>query len=330
MATRTLLRATGGALPEPYALVEIPVPQGFALPRALGVRPADPTFNALVLNLGAAAAAGAGGALSRYRARVEPATIAPAAEERIGAYLRGIDGRIGGLEATVGGVVRAFGGSSAAGTIGSAPERGAAGEEILGGRLEELYPTADIVAVGREARRGDFRMTLPGALLLVESKNVQRVSKTDVDKFRRDLAEAATEGVGAGLFVSLRSKTVPHRGAFAIEASPADARPAVYVAGVLEVPDRLKMGVEVAAFLARNWGGRDGGGQTDARRRLLDMAQKSLAAFEAQAAGLRAARRHLAQLQDIVGGLEAALSAATAAVCVLADGERGSVGPTLS
>jgi len=305
-----------------YVVFGIAVPGSYIPPEALRARVTDPEFGALVIDLGSVAAS----AVGRGAAAVVP-DVPAAAEKRLGERLARVERAVCqaeratmGVATDVAGVVRAFGGSAAAGTIGSAPERGAAGEEVLAGHLVRLFPTAALEDVAREARRGDFRLVLPAAgasvppvTILVESKNVKRISREDVDKFRRDLAAAVPEGVGAGLFVSLLSPTVPHRGAFCIEAGAADARPAVYVAGVLADPGSLRFAVEAAAFLGRNWGA---AGRTDAdlRPRLLAAVQRAHATFESQAAGLRAARRQLARLQELVDTLESGISRSSAAL----------------
>lgn len=162
--------------------------------------------------------------------------------------------------------------------------------------------------------------SVPAVTILVESKNVKRISREDVEKFRRDLAAAAPEGVGAGLFVSLLAPTVPHRGTFRIEAAAADVRPAVYVAGVLADPGSLRFAVEAAAFLGRNWGRGAARADETLRPRLLATVQQAHATFESQAAGLRAARRHLARLQELVDTLETGISRSSASLDLILEG----------
>lgn len=332
--------------------VSFTLPRGYTLPAILEMRLKDPEFLARVLDLGSVAATAVEGHVSE--GGLAPRDIDSVASEvykRLHPEIqdtrkRVYDAHVATISvgASVSGVVRAFGGSAAEGTIGSAGERGAAGEELLAEAVLHHFPSGELVHVAAEARRGDFQLKLPGTVrkgsggaaappdtegvtILLESKNVKRVTSQDVAKFQRDLASSEVEGVACGLFVSLQPGTVPHRGTFAIEASSGSRLPAVYVGNVLADLGSdghfLKMAVTVAAFLGRAWTkSRTAGGseEKEVRQRALAIAQMATDAFQAQTTGLRSARRHVAQLGDVISKMEAAISEGTARLAVLSEG----------
>lgn len=70
-----------------------------------------------------------------------------------------------------------------------------------------------------------FVTTADGMRMLQETKAKDRLNaKTDVERFRADVARGAAAGrVNAGLFVSLKTRTLPNAGQFAVEWLSVDA-----------------------------------------------------------------------------------------------------------
>ncbi|HJN93904.1 MAG TPA: hypothetical protein QGF05_14435 [Dehalococcoidia bacterium] len=348
--------------------VTISLPEGYCVPKELAARRGDVEFVSRVLDFGTVTALAVekesrssgldAGDTERIAVAVKGLLLPELQAARAGVeHARAMTA---GLAGDVAGVVRAFGGSAAKGTIGSAGERGQAGEEVLAERFRAIFPRAELEEVAREARRADFRLHLPGesrrvagappatapATILIESKNVKRITRGDVEKFRRDLATSSAEGVAAGVFASLQPGTIPHRGTFAIEAGPADPLPAVYLGNVLADlggeggGQALRMAVRLAAYLGEAWRKSAGAlsaaplsaappsdspapdpdlaaSNIEVRRQARAVAQLASEGFESQAASLRSARQKLAQLTELVGKMETSLGERSAALVAL-------------
>ena len=82
--------------------------------------------------------------------------------------------------------------------------KGADGEEYVLGKLNMMFPTADIEDTHAMPHRGDFILRDSGMTLMIETKNYSRnVQKAEIDKFYRDIDNPSNSDVQAALFVSL-------------------------------------------------------------------------------------------------------------------------------
>lgn len=99
--------------------------------------------------------------------------------------------------------------------------KGALGELLLQGWFRGAFPAWEVNDTSRTAAACDMQVRVSAReFFVVESKNKATVERGDVDKFVRDVARlAATHGAAflGGLFVSVRSRSIPGRGAFGLE-----------------------------------------------------------------------------------------------------------------
>lgn len=86
--------------------------------------------------------------------------------------------------------------------------------------------------------------------LLVEAKNVKRITEQDLVKFHRDL-EACAADVHAGLFVSCKDISLIH-GYSKVHLEVRHGMPVVYLGGVQEFPQALQLGVLVLEQLIKS------------------------------------------------------------------------------
>lgn len=100
--------------------------------------------------------------------------------------------------------------------------KGALGEAAVMTALQEAFPSWAFLDTSAKGAQSDFHMTSPcGAhIVAVEVKNKATVTSGDVDKSVRDVGELA-DRLGGRLvgyvFVSLRSRNIPRKGALAVE-----------------------------------------------------------------------------------------------------------------
>ena len=84
--------------------------------------------------------------------------------------------------------------------------KGKDGEGYVLGRLNMLFPTADIEDTHTIPHRGDFVVRAPGMTMMIETKNYSRnVQKAEIDKFYNDIINPANSDVQCALFVSLNT-----------------------------------------------------------------------------------------------------------------------------
>lgn len=82
--------------------------------------------------------------------------------------------------------------------------KGKDGEEYVLGRLNMLFPTADIEDTHNVPHRGDFILREEGITMMIETKNYSRnVQKSEIDKFYRDIEDPANSDIQCAIFVSL-------------------------------------------------------------------------------------------------------------------------------
>jgi hypothetical protein len=126
-----------------------------------------------------------------------------------------------------------------------AANKGKAGEEFAESQLIEFFPRAAIEIVSADAQRADMRFKMDELAVMVEVKNVARVSAIDVEKFERDVRLSAN--TNCALFISLRDAPVQGIGEFG--AVFIDNTPVVYVCGVIANPATLRCAVRMLAFM---------------------------------------------------------------------------------
>ena len=84
--------------------------------------------------------------------------------------------------------------------------KGKDGEGYVLGRLNMLFPTAEIEDTHTIPHRGDFVVRAPGMTMMIETKNYSRnVQKAEIDKFYNDIINPANSDVQCALFVSLNT-----------------------------------------------------------------------------------------------------------------------------
>ena len=84
--------------------------------------------------------------------------------------------------------------------------KGKDGEGYVLGRLNMLFPTAEIEDTHTIPHRGDFVVRSPGMTMMIETKNYSRnVQKAEIDKFYNDIINPANSDVQCALFVSLNT-----------------------------------------------------------------------------------------------------------------------------
>ena len=82
--------------------------------------------------------------------------------------------------------------------------KGKDGEEYVLGRLNMLFPSADIEDTHSVPHRGDFILRENDITMMIETKNYSRnVQKAEIDKFYRDIENPANSDIQCAIFVSL-------------------------------------------------------------------------------------------------------------------------------
>ena len=84
--------------------------------------------------------------------------------------------------------------------------KGKDGEVFVFGKLNMMFPSADIEDTHNIPHRGDFIMRLNEITMMIETKNYSRnVQKSEVDKFYRDIDNPANNDIQCAVFVSLNT-----------------------------------------------------------------------------------------------------------------------------
>lgn len=122
--------------------------------------------------------------------------------------------------------------------------KGNFGESVVWNQIIHYYPSSILDDCSDETGTGDMLWSLQGFNALVEVKNVQHVRPSEVQKFERDLLLNSNNGkVNAGLFVSLKTETIPGKGTLYFEFF--NNVPVVYVSNVYENMTHLKIAMEI-------------------------------------------------------------------------------------
>lgn len=84
--------------------------------------------------------------------------------------------------------------------------KGKDGEVYVYGKLNMMFPKADIEDTHNFPHRGDFIMRENGFTMMIETKNYSKnVQKSEIDKFYRDIDEPGNSDIQCAVFVSLHT-----------------------------------------------------------------------------------------------------------------------------
>lgn len=120
-------------------------------------------------------------------------------------------------------------------------EKGNFGENYVKDKIIELYPESSVEDVSKLTAAGDLLWELQNKVNLkciVEVKNVSCARNLNVEKFVRDVVVNSEKiQVNCGLFVSLKTENIHHKGKFKLEF--VNSVPVLYVANVFKYPQVL-------------------------------------------------------------------------------------------
>ena len=117
--------------------------------------------------------------------------------------------------------------------------KGDFGESYVLQAIEELFPKSNMNDVSGNTASGDLMWEIDTLKCLVEVKNVAQSRNLNVDKFVRDVGINVNRGkVNCGLFVSLKTETIPTKGRMKLEF--VNGVPVLYIANVFKSPHLLK------------------------------------------------------------------------------------------
>ena len=117
--------------------------------------------------------------------------------------------------------------------------KGDFGEKYVLQAIEELFPKSCMIDVSGNTAAGDLMWEIDELKCLVEVKNVAQSRNLNVDKFVRDVGINVNRGkVNCGIFVSLKTETIPSKGRMKLEF--VNGVPVLYIANVFKSPHLLK------------------------------------------------------------------------------------------
>ncbi len=84
--------------------------------------------------------------------------------------------------------------------------KGQQGEEHIYIKLNQLFPSAEIIDTHTETGRGDFILKLDDITCMVENKNYSKnVQKSEIDKFYRDLDRESNNDIQCAVLISMHT-----------------------------------------------------------------------------------------------------------------------------
>lgn len=114
-------------------------------------------------------------------------------------------------------------------TYSNNTEKGKEGEHMIESYIVDNVPTASIVNTAKVPNSTDFRCVYGNTVILIESKHVANVKKSEIDKFARDVRTNAKSIQGA-IFVSITDNVrIPLKRAFDFDMI--DGIPCIYITG---------------------------------------------------------------------------------------------------
>lgn len=123
--------------------------------------------------------------------------------------------------------------------------KGDFGESIIANQIQYWYQASEIEDKSAETARGDLLWKLNDGdfAALVEVKNVQMVRPSEVQKFERDLLiNTKDKSCNCGIFISLKTDTIPNKGKFKLEFL--NNVPVIYVSNILEDLNTLRFALD--------------------------------------------------------------------------------------
>lgn len=123
--------------------------------------------------------------------------------------------------------------------------KGDFGESIVANQIQHWYQASEIEDKSADTAKGDLLWKLNEGEFraLVEVKNVQMVRPTEVQKFERDiLINTKDKSCNCGIFISLKTETIPNKGKFKLEFL--NNFPVIYVSNVLEDLETLRFALD--------------------------------------------------------------------------------------
>jgi regulator of replication initiation timing len=122
--------------------------------------------------------------------------------------------------------------------------KGDFGEAIIEHQLIQWWPESIVEDRSGEAQAGDRLWTFGDLRALVESKNVQAVRYSEIQKFERDVSVNIENGqCNAAIFCSLKTESIPGKGKFKLEFFK--GAPIVYISQTMEDLNFMRFGFEV-------------------------------------------------------------------------------------
>jgi hypothetical protein len=134
---------------------------------------------------------------------------------------------------------------------GSNAVKGTMGEATIAEELRKTFPSCEVTNTGKVAQACDLHMTLEGDLgtIAIESKYKTCIEKRDIDKFTRDMTVLSeNKKIIGGVFVSIISPNIPHKGCMCIEY--VDSTPVVYLAYTDQDAFRSEFGRHIRMFVS--------------------------------------------------------------------------------
>ena len=123
--------------------------------------------------------------------------------------------------------------------------KGDFGESIVASQIQHWFQTSEIEDKSAETAKGDllWKLNRGEFRALVEVKNVQMVRPIEVQKFERDIIlNTNDKSCNCGIFVSLKTETIPNKGKFKLEFL--NDCPVIYVSNILEDLNTLRFALD--------------------------------------------------------------------------------------
>jgi len=132
--------------------------------------------------------------------------------------------------------------------------KGDFGESIVANQIQHWYQASEIEDKSADTAKGDLLWKLNDGEFraLVEVKNVQMVRPTEVQKFERDmLINTKDKSCNCGIFVSLKTETIPNKGKFKLEFL--NNFPVIYVSNILEDLETLRFALDALCSIQNKY-----------------------------------------------------------------------------
>tara|TARA_Y100000816_G_scaffold287402_1_gene270065 strand:+ start:276 stop:1124 length:849 start_codon:yes stop_codon:yes gene_type:complete len=122
----------------------------------------------------------------------------------------------------------------------NATKKGQDGEESIETYLMSNMEDIEILNTAKKTAAGDMNIVIDDIKILIESKNKYKITKEDVEKFKRDTINM---GSNIGIFVSIKDINIPYRGNLGFEIY--EGIPLLYISNFENEPNWLKMVIEI-------------------------------------------------------------------------------------